>query len=124
MSATHAHTDQQFHVDVEPDRDIVHVRPRGDVDLASVGEIRERFEELTALGFARLVLDLRGVTFLDSTGIRLVLELRESSRADGWELGVVEGPACVQRVFELTGIRPLVPFVELTGIRHSRWGSA
>jgi anti-sigma B factor antagonist len=124
MSATHAHTDQQFHVDVKPDRDIVHVRPQGDVDLASVGEIRERFEDLTALGFGRLVLDLRGVTFLDSTGIRLVLELSASSRADGWEFGVVEGSAGVQRVFELTGIRPLVPFVELTRIRTSRWGSA
>jgi len=124
MSATHAHTDQQFHVEVEPDRDIVHVRPHGDVDLATVGAIRERFDELTALGFARVVLDLRDVTFLDSTGIRLVLELSASSGADGWELGVVEGPACVQRVFELTGIRPLVPFVELTGIRHSPWGSA
>ena len=49
------------------------------------------------------MLDLRGVTFLDSTGLHLVLEADAASRAQGWEFGLIGGPAHVQRVFDLTG---------------------
>ena len=121
MSATHPCTDRKFRLDVVPERDVVRVCPYGEVDLATAGTVRERFEELTSLGFRRVALDLRGVTFLDSTGMRLALELSESSRADAWEFAVIEGPAAVQRVFEITGLRSLVPFVDPTQIRYAHW---
>ena len=111
MSATRLDTDHQFRLDVELERDAVRVCPRGEVDLATAGAIREKFDEMSALGFRRVVLDLRGVTFLDSTGLRLALELRECSRDAAWEFAVIEGIAAVQRVFELTGVRSLIPFI-------------
>jgi len=120
MSATHLDTDYQFRLEVEPERDAVRVCPRGEVDLATTGEIREKFEEMSALGFRRVVLDLRGVTFLDSTGLRLALELWESSRTATWEFAVIEGPVAVQRIFELTGVRSRMPFIAPTQIRHAR----
>jgi anti-anti-sigma factor len=46
------------------------VCPRGELDLATAGRVRERIEELAAVGFARLLLDLSRLTFLDSTGLR------------------------------------------------------
>ena len=121
MSATHLDTDHQFRLEVEPERDTVRVCPRGEVDLATTGEIRDKFEEMSALGFRRVVLDLRGVTFLDSTGLRLALELWESSRTAAWEFAVIEGPVAVQRIFELTGVRSLLPFIAPTQIRRARW---
>ncbi len=86
MSATHAPTDLKFELHVEPERDAVRVCPHGEVDLATTGAIREKFEEMNGLGFRRIALDLRDVTFLDSSGVRLVLELLESSRAAGWRV--------------------------------------
>jgi anti-sigma B factor antagonist len=121
MSATHLDSDHQFRLDIEPEGDAVRVCPRGEVDLATAGAIREKFEEMSALGFRRVVLDLRGVTFLDSTGLRLALELRESSRDAAWEFAVIEGPAAVQRIFELTGVRSLIPFIASTQNQHGQW---
>jgi anti-sigma B factor antagonist len=121
MSATPSYADGSFRLDVEPERDIVRVCPRGEVDLATAATIREEIEELTAMGFARVALDLRGVTFLDSTGLRLSLELTMAARAEGWEFALIEGPADVQRVFEVAGVRPLVLFIEPSQIRYARW---
>jgi anti-anti-sigma factor len=58
------------------------------------------------------VLDLGELTYFDSTGIHLVLELIQSSQADGWELALLDGAAPVRRVFDVTGLRDVVPFVE------------
>jgi anti-sigma B factor antagonist len=124
MSAAPRETFRPFSIDVEPERDIVRVCPRGDVDLATVGQLREQIEELIAAGFVRVLLDLRGVTFLDSTGLRLVLELYRTSRADGWDLRIIEGPDELQRVFDVTGLRPLLPSVGARGATNLRWRRA
>jgi anti-anti-sigma factor len=124
MSAAYPDTDHKFHLDIEPERDAVRVCPRGEVDLATTGAIREKFEEMSARGFRRVALDLRDVTFLDSTGVRLALELWESSRAADWEFAVIDGPTPVRRIFELTGVRAVIPFIAPTQIRYSRWSPA
>jgi anti-anti-sigma factor len=104
--------DGPFRVDVRQDRDAVYVCPVGDVDLDTADHIRERLDELRHAGFKRLILDLRGVTFLDSTGIRLVLDADASARADGFDFALIEGPARVQRAFEITGLRAALPFID------------
>src|SRR5215217_4073399 len=80
-------------------------------DMATVGQIREQLENATATGATHVVLDLRGVTFLDSTGLHLALDADAASRAQGWKFGLIGGPADVQRVFELTGARVRLPFL-------------
>jgi anti-sigma B factor antagonist len=94
------------------ERDVVHVSLFGEVDSDTVGQIREQIETSTA-GAARVVLDLSGVTFLDSNGRQMVLETDAAARADGWELRLVGAPLDVQRIFDLTGSRARLPF--LTG---------
>jgi anti-anti-sigma factor len=103
-----------FSVDVVPHRDVVRVAPVGEVDLATVGEVRARVEELLSAGFRRVALDLAEVTFLDASGLHLILELAASARGDGWEFAVIEGAPDVQRVFEIAGVRDAVPFVDAT----------
>jgi anti-sigma B factor antagonist len=101
----------QFRVVVRTERDLVRVCPFGEVDLGTVDRIREQLENATATGARHVVLDLRGVSFLDSTGLHLVLDADAASRADGWEFGLVGGPPDVQRVFDLTGSRARLPFL-------------
>ena len=124
MSATQRPTYAPFSVDVAPHRDVVRVCPRGELDLATVDLLRDRLEELTAAGFTRVLLDLRELTFLDSSGLRLVLELERESRAEGWELAVIEGTPEVRRVFEVTGLRTVVPFLDTSGAGDPRWRRA
>jgi anti-sigma B factor antagonist len=101
----------RFRVDVVPERDVVRVCPAGELDLATVDVVREHVEELVASGFGHLVADLRAVTFLDSTGLRLMIELNACSSADGWRFAIIPGPAAVQRAFELSGLHAVLPFV-------------
>jgi len=50
------------------------------------------------------VLDLRGLTFMDSTGLRLVIRWHTAARDQGFQFAIVPGPDVVQRVFRLTGM--------------------
>jgi anti-sigma B factor antagonist len=102
---------EPFRVAVQAEREVVRVCPFGEVDIETVGQIREQLESVTASGVRHVVLDLRGVTFVDSTGLHLVLETDAASRAQGWEFGLIGGPADVQRVFDLTGARARLPFL-------------
>ena len=79
--------------------------------MGTAGQIREQLANATASGARHVVLDLRGVTFSDSTGLHLVLEADAASRTQGWEFGLIGGPAGVQRVFDLTGARARLPFL-------------
>ena len=57
-------------------------------------------------------LDLRGVRFLDSTGLRLVLELDGAAREDSHELCVIRGSDVVHRIFEVTQVAERLNFVD------------
>jgi len=76
----------------------------GEVDLSTVAEIESRFEEVLGGAPDRFVLDLREVTFLDSSGLRLILRLDQRQRGAGRRLTVVRGGRRVARVLELTGV--------------------
>jgi anti-anti-sigma factor len=100
-----------FRVEVRTERNVVRVCPFGELDIDAVGQIRQQLEHATASGARRVVLDLRGVPFLDSTGLHLVLDADAAARAKGCEFGLIGGPADVQRVFDLTGARARLPFL-------------
>jgi anti-sigma B factor antagonist len=100
--------------EVEPDRERVVVRPIGEIDLATVGVVEAPLIELRTTGFAEIVLDLRWVSFMDSTGLRLVLRHCRMAEQDGKALRVDVGEASqVHRLLELTGMLDLLPITLL-----------
>ncbi len=103
---------EPFRIDVEPSRDSVRVAPVGELDLATVDKLRAEVDRLRESGFTNLVLDLRGVRFLDSTGLRLVLELDAAATADGQELKIIRGAPVVQRIFEVTQVSERLKFID------------
>jgi anti-anti-sigma factor len=100
-----------FRIVVQTERHVVRVCPFGDVDIGTGDEIRAQIEHATVTGAKHVVLDLRGVTFLDSTGLHLALDADAASRSQGWKFELIGGPPDVQRVFELTGARARLPFI-------------
>jgi anti-sigma B factor antagonist len=90
----------------------VRVIPRGEIDLASVGVLDAKLRELRETGFDHLVVDLREVTFMDSTGLRLILGWDENSRAGGLDFELIAGAPMVQRLFEITGVVARLRFIE------------
>ncbi len=98
---------EAFAIAVVPDRSEVAVVPSGDLDLASVDVLDREIRELRRAGFDHLVVDLRRLRLIDSSGLRLLLSLRNDARRDGQSLTLVAGSAEVQRVFRLTATRHL-----------------
>jgi anti-sigma B factor antagonist len=88
------------------------VTPSGELDMATQGELRAALEEASAA--AHVTLDLGRLRFLDTSGLRLILETAEASRRDGFGFSVLPGGPSVQRLFEVAGVAGLVPFRERT----------
>jgi anti-anti-sigma factor len=103
---------EPFRIDVEPARESVRVAPVGELDIATVDKLGAEVARLRESGFDRVVLDLRSVRFLDSTGLRLVLELDAAARADGHDLAVIRGSDVVHRIFEVTQVADRLNFVD------------
>jgi anti-sigma B factor antagonist len=100
---------QPFAVDVQRSGGVAIVRPRGELDLASVETLRAALDEIENAG--RLVLDLRGLSFLDSTGLHLLLALDQRARRDGFQLALIAPAAPADRAIQLTGLDQALPFV-------------
>ena len=75
----------------------------GEIDLSTVEEAGARLREAIEGSDGTVAVDLREVSFLDSSGLRLLLQLNEELTGSGRRLVVVQGPRRVARVFELTG---------------------
>lgn len=92
-----------FHVDVRREVATVVVAPHGEIDLATVATLRA---ELDGVGPSEvLVLDLRGVSFMDSSGVALVVEEHRRAEREGFVFRVVAGPGDqVRRLFDVTGL--------------------
>jgi anti-anti-sigma factor len=87
------------------------VVPRGEIDLATVDIVRDAVDRDRQSG-QDLVLDLREVGFMDTSGLRYVLELVDRGPREGFGVQLVRGPSAVQRVFEVSGLEPRLPFVD------------
>jgi anti-sigma B factor antagonist len=102
-------------VDVQPQRETVEIIPAGELDLATVGHLQSELEKMIEVGFDRIVIDLRPVEFLDSTGLHALLSAQARAEREGWQLAVIPGQRAVQRIFEVTGAIDRLPFIAANG---------
>lgn len=93
-----------FRIEVQPERERVRVVPHGELDLVTVKQLDSEIERLRSRGFATIALDLRQLTFMDSTGLRLLLRLDAESRTNGFRFLVIDGEGPVRRLMRLTRI--------------------
>jgi anti-anti-sigma factor len=87
---------------------------RGELDLVSVSKVAEVIDELAprADGVRHLVLDLRGLTFMDVSGLRELINQNEFARSNRHNLAVVRGTEAIQRVLRLTGVEDQLVLVD------------
>jgi anti-anti-sigma factor len=76
----------------------------GEIDVSTVGQLRERFRELSQAGIRHVSLNLAEVSFLDSTGISLIISENKRVEALDGELILFSPQPMVRRVFEITGV--------------------
>ena len=76
----------------------------GEVDVATAPELKERLTGLVNEGRVKLVLDLSGVDFLDSTGLGMIVSALKRARTHGGDLRIVCTESRITRLFEITGL--------------------
>lgn len=91
-----------FEIVVTPDRDRVVVAAHGELDIATADPLEQEVRALVTRGFTSVELDLRGLTFIDSSGLRLLLRLDAAARSDGFTLTIRDGEGPVRRLLKLT----------------------
>jgi anti-sigma B factor antagonist len=85
------------------------VQPRGELDLASAPLLRAVLDGLVMP--RSLVLDMRGLSFIDSTGLHLLTELHGRAMREGFELQLVAPRAPADRPIRMCGLDLHLPFV-------------
>ena len=102
-------------LDASFDDDTVRVRFEGELDLTTVPNAEEFVTNIEREHTPdMLVLDLRDLRFLDSSGLRFILTVDSRARKEGRRLRIVPGPEAVHRVFRSARLDKRLEFVEET----------
>ena len=97
------------HTDEGPDA--VRVSLEGELDLSNVLCVEEELLKVEKRKPA-LVLDLRRLRFIDSTGLRVIVSAHQRAMKQGRKLRIVQGGDAVKRLFRLSGLERRLDFVE------------
>jgi anti-anti-sigma factor len=89
-----------------------HIAPCGELDIATAPQLEEAIREATAGSAKELVLDLRALTFMDSTGLRALAQANAKAGDAGVALSIWRGPRQIERVLEISGLGTLLPLVD------------
>lgn len=84
----------------------------GELDLASSEQLESALAEATADGSGYVIIDLRGLQFIDSVGLSVLIKADRRVREGGGRFGLVRGSGQVQRLLDLTGLASRVPLAD------------
>ena len=101
-----------FTVSIETEGTTVRAALRGELDIAAVSTLEQTLRNLEAVQPRRLVIDLRGLGFMDAMGLGVILAANERARMGGFELALIPAADRVQRLFAITQTRSGLNFVE------------
>ena len=90
----------------------VQIELRGELDLSTVGKVEEELRRVEGDSPKVVVLDLSGLSFLDSSGLRCLVRADERAKESGMRFVLVRGPAAVQKVFEITRLEERLEIVD------------
>lgn len=85
--------------------------PSGELDIATVDVLERALLEAEQTDAELIVLDLSGLTFIDSTGLRLVLDVNERCGGTVDRLRVIAGSPAVERLLDIVGLRERLPLI-------------
>ncbi len=101
-----------FEVAIERTPSGATIRVRGDIDIATIAQLQEAREQVVAENPQAIVIDLREVQFVDSSGLKFLLQTYALSLRAGWRLALVRPPENVMQAFVLTGADQQLPFAD------------
>ena len=85
----------------------------GELDLASSPALEDELERVAQSDAQLVVVDLRGLEFMDSTGLSVLVRAHQRAEENGRRLGLVNGSQQVQRLLTLTGVADRLTLTDL-----------
>ena len=95
---------EAFSVRTEQHGDAAIVIPTGELDLATAPALEESLQGAFEGGAGRVVLDLRELEFIDSSGLRTLLTARRRAELAGARFSLVAGHRALERTLEIAGV--------------------
>ena len=108
---------EPFVTEVERREGVTIVRPHGELDVGTSGTL---LGALNGIDTEHLVLDLRGLSFIDSTGLHLLVALQQRAQRDGFQLSLLAPPPPLDKTIQLCGLDETLPFVEVVDVVGSQ----
>lgn len=103
---------KQLDVQVESDREDAWIRLEGELDIYSAPDLERAISRVESAGPRLLGIDLRHLSFLDSTGLHVLIDAHTRLSGANRRLVLIRGPSTVQRVFQITGMDNILNFVD------------
>jgi anti-anti-sigma factor len=101
-----------FRVDVRSENGAPMLRISGELDLASSPKLQEELDRATATSPSLIIIDLRDLDFMDSTGLSVLIHAHQQAQQHGHRLGIVNGSRQIRRLLSLTGVAERLTVVE------------
>lgn len=101
-----------FSVEVHDEDRAVVIEVTGELDLASSPALEEELQRAAASSTPLVIVDLRRLEFMDSTGLSVLVKAHQRAIDNGQRLGIVRGPQQVERLLNLTGVAERLTIVE------------
>jgi anti-anti-sigma factor len=99
-------------IELEQDGEAVVIKPSGELDISTASVLDAALREAMDRGRSEVIVDLGGLSFIDSTGLRLLVVTAERARAAGNRLRLLRGSEPVERMLEVSGLDRSLPFVD------------
>lgn len=91
---------------------LAHVVLSGELDLSTIEKVEQELARVEGEGPSIVALDLSRLTFLDSSGLRIIVSADQRARREKRRFVVVRGPETVQRVFAITRLDEQLELVD------------
>ncbi len=100
---------RDFNIETVWRGDAFYLQVEGELDLATAPALDEELARAEASTASRVVIDLTGASFIDSTGLRSLLEAHVRAEADGNRLRITGASDQALRLFRLAGLLDRLP---------------
>ena len=104
--------ESNFRIDTHTAGRVTTLALSGELDLVSSPTLDRTVTELTRVDAELIVIDLRELEFMDSTGLHVLVQAQQRAHDSGRRFALIRGREPVQRVFDLTGLADALTIVD------------
>lgn len=101
-----------FQVESAREQDAARVTLSGELDIATVPRVEAAVNATLTKDLCTLTIDMTGLRFVDSSGLRMFIVLDKRAQEEGWTLRLIPPGEPVLTIFRVSGVEENLPFVE------------